>query len=292
MNLEISRRDLLLGLGATAVLAACGGSSAKRGATKPSPKQPAWAALSSSSDLYRSDAPQRFAFVVTHDGRLSGGPGAQIGFAAPGTTQTEAVVVPTYRGEGLETGRGVYVVDATLPIAGTWNAGIRLDNGQQLVLPFNVSAQPTAPVAGTTAPSAVSPTIDRPLGVNPICTRRPVCPLHDRSTDTIIGVGIIGVGRPAVVMFATPARCQTSYCGPVLDLLVDVVPEFQDRVDFAHVEIYRDSVSEDLSPTVEAWGLVTEPWLFTLDGTGRILKRLDGAFDRGEIREALAQATA
>ena len=33
---------------------------------------------------------------------------------------------------------------------------------------------------------------------------------------------MIGSGKPVAVMFATPARCQSLYCGPVLDELLDV----------------------------------------------------------------------
>lgn len=284
MESRLTRRSLLAGLGASAVLAACGGSSAKQGTTQRT--TPGWSGLIVSSDVYRSDAPQRFGFVVTNKGRLSGGPRARIGFAKPGATRTEQVIEAAYHSDGLETGRGVYVVNATFPIAGTWSAGIALDNENQFALPIEVKAQPVAPIVGNSAPREASPVVAQSLGVDPICTRDPACSLHDHSTDTIIGGG-----RPAVVLFATPARCQTNYCGPVLDLLLELVPEYQDRINFAHVEIYRDATSEKLSPTVEAWGLVTEPWLYTIDANGQIVQRLDGAFDRLEIRDSLAQLT-
>lgn len=283
MALSVNRREFLLGLGATAVLAACGSSASRQSAsTTTAPR--GWSALTPSTDLYQSDRPQRFAFIVTNNGRFRGGPAAQIGFGEPGASRTGQIVAAPYHGDGLEAGRGVYVVDATFPVAGRWGAGIRLDNGQQFAMPFEVKATPTAPTVGSAAPRAASPVPGTPLGVDPICTRDPVCSLHTQST-----AAVIGSGTPAVVMFATPARCQTAYCGPVLDLLLEVTPEYQGRVNFVHSEIYRDTQSEKLSPTVEVWGLVTEPWLFTIDGSGKIVKRLDGAFDRTEIRDAVAQ---
>jgi hypothetical protein len=58
-------------------------------------------------------------------------------------------------------------------------------------------------------------------------------------------------------------------------------------VTFVHVEIYRSNRGADLSPTVEAWGLPSEPWLYTVDAAGVIAGRLDGAFGRDEIRAQL-----
>jgi hypothetical protein len=88
-------------------------------------------------------------------------------------------------------------------------------------------------------------------------------------------------------MFATPARCQTRYCGPVLDTLLPLVPKYQDRIDFVHVEIYKNNQTTDVIPTVSAWGLEGEPWFFGVDGTGLVTARLDGAFDETEMRGVL-----
>jgi hypothetical protein len=57
------------------------------------------------------------------------------------------------------------------------------------------------------------------------------------------------------------------------------------------VEIYKNNKTTNLAPTVEAWHLPSEPWLFTVDGAGTIVGRIDGAFGRKEIAaqlEALA----
>jgi hypothetical protein len=98
---------------------------------------------------------------------------------------------------------------------------------------------------------------------------------------------VVGTGRPVAVLFATPALCQSQYCGPVLDELLDVRRPYEDRVAFVHVEIYRSNRGADLAPTVEAWGLPTEPWFFTIDGAGTITGRLDGAFGGDEMTAQL-----
>jgi hypothetical protein len=118
--------------------------------------------------------------------------------------------------------------------------------------------------------------------VKPICTRTPKCPLHDVSLATVIGAG-----TPVAVMFATPALCQSQYCGPVLDELLDIRAPFADAVTFVHVEIYRSNRGADVAPTVAAWGLPSEPWFYTIDPAGTIVGRLDGAFGGDEMRSQL-----
>jgi hypothetical protein len=120
------------------------------------------------------------------------------------------------------------------------------------------------------------------MGVDPICTRNPVCPLHSKSLSALIGHG-----RPVAVMFATPARCQTRYCGPVLDSMLPLVKTYEEHIDFVHVEIYKNNQTSDVIPTVDAWGLGGEPWLFGVDKSGKVTARLDGAFDQTEMQTLL-----
>jgi hypothetical protein len=91
-------------------------------------------------------------------------------------------------------------------------------------------------------------------------------------------------------MFATPARCQTRYCGPVLDTLLKLVPTYRDRIDFVHVEIFQNNQTTDLISTVNAWGpLAGEPWLFGVNAKGVVTGRVDGAFDETEMDGLLRQ---
>ena len=54
-----------------------------------------------------------------------------------------------------------------------------------------------------------------------------------------------------------------------------------------HVDIYKDLRTNDTSPTVTAWNLPSEPWLFGVDASGAITARLDGAFGQDEMRTVL-----
>jgi hypothetical protein len=233
-----------------------------------------------SSDLYASPDPQRVAFAIYKGSRPSSSGTAKLALAPPGADEA-TVYATTLQKEGLPKGRGVYVAEAILPTEGVWTA-LAITGGKRVKFAIQVNAQPTSPGIGAPAPRAASPTKADTLGVKPICTRKPSCPLHAVSLSDVIGTG-----RPVAALFATPALCQSQYCGPVLDELLKIKAPYEDRVTFVHVEIFESTTGTDLSPTVEAWGIESEPWLYTIDGTGTIVGRLDGAFGSDEMTAQL-----
>lgn len=282
----VSRRAFLAVSGGALVLAACGGSGSSGGA--PGDEQPS-AGLTGgrlSSDLYASSQPQRFAFALQKDEQFYGGPPATISFQPKGG-KAGPPLHAQYRSDGLPEEHGVYTVETVFPTAGVWTGDIEVQ-GKPVRMFFQVADKPVAPIPGMKAPVVPSPTVTNTLGVNPLCTRTDAqnnpapCDLHTQNL-----VDITAKGRPVAVMFATPARCQSRFCGPVLDQLLSLQPQYQDRMDLVHVEIYRSSEGSQLVPTVEGWGIQSEPWIFTIDGTGTIQGRLDGAFSTSEIKELL-----
>jgi hypothetical protein len=275
---EIPRRAFLAGAGSVIAGAALasGGAAWARTAAKRPPLSP----LVLSSDLYVSPDPQRLAFAIAKGAKFASGAPAKVALAPPGGRKGPVYPTTLHR-RGLPKGRGVYVADVVLDQPGAWNA-LALTDGRRVPFALDVKADPEAPIVGSAAPRAASPTLTDPLGVKPICTRHPRCPLHDVSL-----ADVVGAGRPVAAMFATPALCQSQYCGPVLDELLDLRGPFTDQVTFVHVEIYRSNTGADLSPTVEAWGLPSEPWLYTIDATGTIVGRIDGAFGGDEMRAQL-----
>lgn len=279
---ELSRRAFLAASGAVVAGTAIASATPAwaRGAAR-KPLSP----LVLSSDLYASPGPQRLAFAIAIGAKFASGAPAKVAVAPPGSTQGPVYATTLHR-EGLPKGRGVYVADVVLDRPGAWNA-LALTAGRRVAFVLDVGKQPKAPVVGTAAPRAPSPTRAETLGVKPICTRKPPCPLHEVSL-----ADVIGTGRPVAALFATPALCQSQYCGPVLDELLDLRAPFSDAVTFVHVEIYRSNRGATLVPTVEAWGLPSEPWLYTIDGAGTIVGRLDGAFAGDEMQAQLEALTA
>jgi hypothetical protein len=281
---SLSRRSFLATTG-TLLAAACssGSGSDAGGADDPN----ALTAGKVSIEPYASVEPQRLGFVVLrNNGDFAAGAPMQIALKGPGDSAFGRAVDAELHTEGLPNKRGVYVIDTPLPGSGIWDSKLTIA-GTELKVPFEVTATPIVVTPGGAAPRVASPTTTDTLGVDPICTQDPPCPLHAVSLDQVIGAG-----QPVAAMFATPARCQTQYCGPVLTELLGVMAPYQDHVRIVHVEIYKDQTSDALVPTVDAWALPGEPWLFGIDGTGTVVGRLDGAFATDEVTGLLDRLSA
>lgn len=98
----------------------------------------------------------------------------------------------------------------------------------------------------------------------------------------------IASGKPTVLLFATPAFCQTRFCGPDYEIVSALQEKYGDALNFIHVEIYTDLPNPDLqnpkyAPAMLAFGLKTEPWVFLIDGKGTIVYRVEGVMTEGEI---------
>ncbi len=242
-------------------------------------------AIPFSSDLHASPDPQRFSLVLqqgTSDGvKYVAGPRVDVRFLAPEATGWTPYEPLQLDQAGLPKGRGVYHTNATFVQPGIWKGQARF-SGRTTKFSMQLPNAAVAPVPGQAAPRAASPTKADPLGVKPICTRVPECPLHDVSLTQVVGAG-----KPVAVLFATPALCTSQYCGPVLDELLTVRQPYADRITFVHVDIYKNLRGTQESPTVKAWHLPSEPWLFTIDPAGTIVHRIDTAFGRDEMQQAL-----
>jgi len=170
---------------------------------------------------------------------------------------------------------GVHDVKATV-------AGQELSAALEVVEPAKAGAL----LPGQPMVRVPSPTVADAKGVNPICTKKPVCPLHDVSLDAALDEK-----KPLAVLFSTPALCQSQLCGPVLDNLLAARAEFADKVRMLHVEIYTDLTGKTLAPAVQAYKLQAEPFLFLAGADGVVRERLDNAYDKVEVRDALRRLT-
>jgi hypothetical protein len=283
----LSRRAFLAAGGSALLLAACGSSGSNgNGKGGGSAGGKTISAFRMEIEPYQSSAPQRFAFILVDNERnFAGGPAAELAIAAPGGSFGRPLTA-TYHGAGLPEGRGVYIVEPVLEEAGNWRGTVSIDGFGDAELAFPVTASPETPILGAPGRIVQSPTTADTLGTDPLCTRTDdrsdpaPCAFHAQSLDQVIGKG-----TPVVAMFATPARCQSRYCGPVLDQLIGLAPEYEGRIVPVHVEIFRDLQSNNLVTATEAWlGTTGEPWVFTMDGAGNVTGRLSGAFATDEIR--------
>lgn len=102
----------------------------------------------------------------------------------------------------------------------------------------------------------------------------------------------IASGKPTVLLFATPAFCQTRMCGPAYDVVSAVQNKYSDAANFIHVEVYSGlpnpaSNGFQLDVAMKGFGLTTEPWVFLIDKSGVITWRVEGPITEGEIEQHL-----
>jgi len=143
---------------------------------------------------------------------------------------------------------------------------------------------PCAPRVGEPAPSLATPTSGDTSLAALSSDSDPDPRLYELSLDELIANG-----RTGVVIFATPAFCQTSACGPIVDNIKPIVADYPD-VDFLHIEVYTGLLDSDfvpdfnhLAPAMIEWTLATEPWVFVIDGQGSIVARFEGVLDPSEL---------
>ena len=201
-------------------------------------------------------------------------------------------VRPAFRSEtsaGDDDVTGVYHAEIELPGPGRWLLLMVTRSGEQLLgSATSVTARRSSPVpaVGDPAPRIHTPTLASVGGdVAQIDTRVPPSRLHEVDFFDVVG------RRPVALLFATPALCRSRVCGPVADEAVQLQTAYGDRVAFIHTEVYVDNdPNKGLRPQLRAFGLTSEPWLFTIGADGRVAARLEGAFGIDEFREAIEKA--
>jgi hypothetical protein len=198
--------------------------------------------------------------------------------------------------------KSLYVSHVPFAKAGTYAVmGVAKLDGRLVAtdpIAAHVLASDPVPNVGDKAPVIDTPTVKSAGGnVGSIDTRTPPDDMHDVSFASVAGK------KPVLLLFATPALCQSRVCGPVVDIAEELKNESKGQADFIHMEIYRDNTikpgclegtrpqTECLRPQVLAYHLETEPWAFAIDRHGRVAARLEGAYSKAELQAALKVAS-
>lgn len=157
-----------------------------------------------------------------------------------------------------------------------WNAGVSA---------IPVKRNRKIPAVGDPAPRISTPVAapgSRTLSA--IDTRRPYDEMHSVDFKDVVG------RKPVALLFATPQLCSSRLCGPVTDIAAELQSKYGDRMTFIHNEVFVDNdAKKTYRPQLKAFGLLTEPWLFVMDRTGRVAARLEGAFGFDEFEAAIKE---
>lgn len=296
---EFSRRRFLALAGAgagAAVLAACGGGDdgddepGSDGSGGPSASAKLVFVQFSGGALHPAGQPMRAPFgVADSEGLLTvkRSP-AEIEVQVHGP-DGDAVGDPlTIERRGVGLPRAYYTLETTLSEAGVYTMRGQLGDGPETEMAFQVHTPPEVTVIkpGDEVPAIDTPTTDDARGVAPICTRDPICPLHDVTLSQALLEG-----RPLALLVATPAFCKVAICGPVLDVLLDKVADHPD-VRFLHAEPYADPFNDPqltkLTPALMDLRLLSEPVLVLAGSDGVVVSRIDSIYDGDELDERLS----
>lgn len=214
----------------------------------------------------------------------------------PFPARVESLVTePAFRGQTTSSdplaAEVVYVSELVFDREGEWRlvAAIKTDDGMRAVrVPSaNVGIFDEVPAEGDKAPVIETPTAEDVANLAEIDTRVPHDSMHEVDFSEVVG------SEPIVLLFATPALCQSRVCGPVVDIAEAVKAERPDDAAYIHMEIFEDNEFDpnNLRPQVEAYKLPTEPFLYVIDEDGRISTVIEGAFSREELEAALDEVS-
>jgi len=149
---------------------------------------------------------------------------------------------------------------------------------------IEVAETPQTPAVGSRAPASQNRTLATEPDINKLTSAQEPNPVLYQMTVA----EALASERPSVIVFATPAFCQTAVCAPVVDSVQAVHAELGDEANFIHLEIYKEfNPSLILADEVEEWQLSSEPWTFILDTDGHIAARLGGPISPRELTAAL-----
>lgn len=187
-----------------------------------------------------------------------------------------------YFGEDLPSG-GSWVVYSDFDASGPWWWDIVATRGDwrgQGRADVEVVAQSAAPRAGDRPPEANTPTLGPETDIAAITSDpEPLEALYETSL-----ADAVAERTGAVVLFASPAHCDTPACAATLEELKQVQRTIGSQTTFIHVESRDLDNPDELSATARAWGLEDEPWTFVINKRGYIGARVKGELGATELQ--------
>ncbi len=263
------------------VLVSCGGESAF-----PSDSL----TIVANSDLAIGKARLQVGVVHPVDGRL-GGPDTPISVEiSPSDANSNAATYPAEWLWLIPEVTGLYFAEVELPTSGLWDARVVAEGSEVEPTTFLVNEKSIAPNIGDLAPIAPIET----LADNPI-DELTTDPDPDLNFYRWTMEEAFTSGKKTVVVFSTPAFCQSATCGPTLDIVKQAAVDFPSQ-NFIHVEVYTDINAPNFTPTAEFlnpalgpdyWNLPSEPWVFVVDEQGVVIARFEGALTTNDVVSAL-----
>jgi hypothetical protein len=232
----------------------------------------------------------------------------------------ETFYIDESSGEKVNTGdTGVYVSNVEFDETGDWGIEINGSADGETIGPIRLAFSVFPPEqvlsVGDPAPRSKQRIASDVADISEIESMSPPDPFHDITIEDAVSSG-----KPTVILFGTPAFCESRTCAPVMETVMLALHEtYRDRVNFIHVEPYllkelRDGTGmcstpvfhaefarqgrgehgecpkaseAEIQATGESWSLTTEPVVFVIDSQGTIAGRFDGIVAPQEVEAVL-----
>ena len=196
---------------------------------------------------------------------------------------------------GQDDNRVGYYAKAKFDHAGFWGLAVEatLKDGTKGVSTVSFQVYPKPNIAAPGMPAIKSDNLTKAdvKDIAEIDSGTPPNDMHDvKIKDSIAN------HRPLVIVFSTPAFCTSRFCGPVNEEVESLQETYKDRVDFVHIEIWRNFDQKLMNPTAKEWliwpdGSLREPIVYVVDKNGTIYDRWEGPVARN-IMEPSVKAVA
>ncbi|MFL5707903.1 MAG: hypothetical protein ACJ77Y_02790, partial [Chloroflexota bacterium] len=204
----------------------------------------------------------------------------------------------------IENERGMYVVNADFPTAGTWGAEFTTEAPnsppETVRLTFDVRESTPTVKIGAKAPASKTPTAADVGGdLAKISTDAKPDPAFYQTSVA----DALAAHKPFMLVFATPKFCTSQQCGPTLDQFKPIAKANPD-VTFINVEPYKLAFTDGaLQPVLDAngqlqatditneWGLLSEPWIFAVDRDGVVQGSYEVTITPSELESILPVIT-
>lgn len=302
------------------IAAACGGD----GSDSAGPDDPnGLNALVASYDL-SVERPGRFLVgLVTNEQRLVSFGQAELSFSFLGRDRDEGDPQPGPKararwqpipGQNLGTppeqprvvdgseGTGIYAApEVAFDRAGFWQVDVSVDTAdgaRTAQALFQVAEKSLVVGAGDPAPRTVN-ALPGAAGVSPkaIDSRAGTDgAVPDPELHAITVADALATGKPTMVVVATPVYCVSRFCGPITDAVQKLAQQYGDRMNFVHLEVWKDFETTTLNDSAAEWIFPegadegTEPWVWVIGGDGVIRQRFDNVASEDDLAAAVATA--
>ena len=235
-----------------------------------------------------------------------GGPDLPVTVAFYDTAKSTTVPTGTYPATfvwAITGERGIYVANPDFGEAGDWIAEFTSTKDgltEKTRVQFQVAAKSSTPTVGSMAPSTPTPTLADVGGdAHKISSDQNPDPSFYQVSES----DALAQHKPFVLIFATPAFCQSRQCGPTLDA-VKAFAATEPGITYINVEPYKlQYTNGSLQPVFDAngnlqptdvtntWGLLSEPWIFVVDKDGIVRGSFSLIFTTDELKAAVQAAT-